>query len=154
MTYSHELFPNVPSSFPPPPRWLTWSQDVEYTSVQDPTQPHGWRYESTPTEKGKLRHHDTLQVAKRNVGWCGRGEGYGIRGQTEKGLFGVDWAVYEWVHSKYVLRYSGKAGEVKADNPLFKKGAVSSKKQTPVQAVHDDEMDAVLNSILGQGSLA
>lgn len=138
MTYSNELFDNIPAHFPPPPAWLTWTQSDEGGFRDDPTT--GRRaYFRTKLDTGKLRHHDTIQTAKKNVTWTGR-----------DGFFTYNWAIYEWVGDHYELRFSGKVGEEKATNPLFVKGTVRSKKSTPIQVVGDDEMDRALRSIMGE----
>ena len=149
MTYSNELYKNRPSLFPPPPRWLAWIEQTEGIKRQDPITGR-WIYERIATGEGKVRHHDTIQTAKKNVTWIGRVETPGA-----DATFMLDWTIYEWVpeQEKYVVRFSGKKGEVKKQNPLFIKGVVPSKKNSPIQKLKDEEVDAALASIMGQGLL-
>lgn len=129
MTYSMKQYPNKQSEFPPPPSWLVWTQEAE------------WNYNSRSRNlltTGQIRHHDTLAVAKKNIG---RTDG--------TGCFYTDWAVYEWNPTtlQYDLRYKGMRGQHKSDSPLFERGAV--KKEPSFRQVSDDDMASVLASLEG-----
>src|SRR6478735_6945398 len=120
MTYSMALYPNDQTAFPPPPPWLVWGEERRWN--------YSKRTYEEATGEGQVRHHDTLAVAKKNVG----------RADSE-GKFYVDWAIYEWdrVALRYELRYEGKRGDARKDHPLFKRGAV--RKDKPFREVSDDD---------------
>jgi hypothetical protein len=129
MTYSMKLYPNEQSEFPPPPPWLVWCQE------------HQWNYSNRShvlLETGQVRHHDTLAVAKKNIG---RADG--------EGKFYADWALYEWdaVAKRYDLRYEGKRGDLRKDHPLWARGAVPKTKA--FREVSDEDMAKVLASLEG-----
>lgn len=104
MSYSLAKLDNHPEEFPPPPEWLVWMQDYEYNRVTR-------QYE--PTGKGQVRHMPTLFKAKKRVADYMRYDPEGT------GLMRLDWAIYKWDGTEYVLQYAGKRGEVKKDNALF-----------------------------------
>lgn len=130
MTYTTKLFPRDETQFPPPPPWLLWRGEARYDRATG-------SYIASSKE-GQVRHHDSLEVAKKNIyGWGG--------------TFSADWAIYEWNHQRqrYELRYEGKADGDRSAHPLFQRGAIkkTGKGGKAVRQVTDEDMSEVLASL-------
>lgn len=129
MSYSQKPYPNDQAEFPAPPLWLLWRERRTYNQTTH-------SYEAS--EVGQIRHYPTLQKCKKEV------SPYGDM------PFHTDWSIYKWEGDQYVLHYSGKAGQIKADNELFQI-RVSAKRE-PVRDVPEDVVEATLASIMQAAS--
>lgn len=105
MVYTQQPFDNNALTFPKPPMFLTWTGRMVWNS-------RTMNYETT--NDGQIRHHLTLYKARRYLGgWVSRGANK---------TFHTDWALYEWDEDRheYKLLYSGKSGEKREENQMYK----------------------------------
>lgn len=157
MSYSNAYFRDDELEFPPPPLWLVWTSEDRYSHHLDPEVARARK------GKGKIRHMNTLDKAKKRV------SGYAVsKGQVEYlngpyfqssspsgtewmiGEWTEDWSIYEWTGEKYELRYSAKAGEFKENNPLFQM-VVKKGTGEKVRTLPQSEVEAALESIRKAG---
>lgn len=133
MSYSLDQLPNDPDEIPEPPLYAVWVEQVEWD----------WKTSQRvrKTRRGQVRNVPTLSKAKRRITTY-------ATPYNNREKFDVDWAVYKWNGTKYELLFDGVAGEVRADNALYKQ-KVTKKTERTVRAKPslDLEVEAALQSI-------
>lgn len=106
MVYTQSLYPNDAAHFPAPPQYLVWRR--QHSVYNYDTR----RHEDLAEVRGQVRHVESLQKAKKNVSYSDKYHPDG---------FWCDWAIYKLDdQGQYQLIYSGKKGEKKKDNALFR----------------------------------
>jgi len=113
MTYSQKAYPPLEGEFPPPPEWLLWQGG---------------------SMAGQIRHHESLQKAKKGIYKWNK-------------TFYNNWRVYRWDpdQQRYIEQYRGNKGDAPSDNELFRK-RISKVDLTRV--VPEEDIDAAISSIL------
>lgn len=125
MSYSMKKYPDREYEFPAPPVWLVWCSDVRRVKGANTYGP-----------EGQVRHLESLQKCKKYVS----------PGNYNGGKFWRDWSIYCWDGTKYILCYSGEAGQHKSTNPLFQKKVKADASAREIE-VDDAELEAVILSI-------
>lgn len=139
MSYSQTKLPNDPTAFDPP-LYAVWIEEARITWDHSHGQ-YTARHSYPPL--GQIRHFSDLSKAKSRI--TRHATLY-----TNRDKFIVDWAIYQWNGTKYELIYDGIAGQVRAENELFKQ-KISNKTKVKSKKALDDEIEAAVQSILKAG---
>ena len=150
---TNKSLPNDPSLFPPSPKWMSWvgelklKRDANGRYMMDAN----GNYVYEQFEEGKIRYHFDHMDARKSLMWLGRESQYR---RHDSGQFYADWAVYEWVDDKWVLRGQGFKGEFRKDNEFFDLKKIKDRthpfdraKETHERNVEDAAIESILKAL-------
>lgn len=139
MANTSKKIANDPTMFPPVQTWMTWVDGFTYRYING-------QYQLDPTGEGKLRHHYSLAEARKSLMWVARTKKARYDQAGFEGKVKLDFAVYEWVESEWVLRFEGVRGQDRDDCPLFARGLKYDKVHPIDHAKESKAIESILKA--------